>query len=370
MRPALALVAAALCAAAWAAPPSTDPLASRLVGRRCLLFRYVGSDRNVTIEDDTRRPVTTILEGSRIRYVASWKLGGIPIEASKQLKPEELAWYDSRLHDRPSFKGFEPGEVVAVTEVDHKDDEVEIKVAGTGFRRGPVKDERKGKLLFKLPNRSVTTAEILESVWRVLLPEPPYASDDEVARAMTSVVHFMPLSALAEWMRQPAEETIRRVAERSLDLSGLGVAEREAVRACYEGSYLSLSDRAGLALLRIGLAKEVEGTALTVEGRPHLPLLGDWPSEGARAEAAFDWAAAKILRTLPRKWSGLPLAGYRVTVEYEFRGREGWGQDKLVSLVPAPVAADYADLKISTRVMAGRSEHRLNGLPLSLGQKE
>lgn len=369
MKPGVALPALALCGAAWAAPAG-DPLAERLVGKRCLLFRYVGNDRNVTLENnDTRRPVTTVIEGSRTRYVASWKLGGIPLEASKQLKPEELAWYDSRLHDRPSFKGFEPGEAVAVTEVQRKDDEVEMRVAGTGFRRGPGKDERKGKLVFKLKDRNAATAEVLESIWRVMLPEPPYASDEEAARAMTSIVHFMPLTILADWMRQPAEETIRRVAAWSLDLKGLPGAEAEAVRACYEGSYLSLSDRAGLALLRIGLEKGDEGTVLIVQGRPHLALVGDWESEGARAEAGFELTAAKILRTLPRKWTGPALAGYRVTVEYEFRGREGWGQDTLVSFVPTPVAADYSDLKISTRAMAGRSEHKLNGLPLSLGER-
>ncbi len=83
------------------------------------------------------------------------------------------------------------------------------------------------------------------------------------------------------------------------------------MRGCFADSYSVLSNRYGLALVGLDLAEEPEGLYLVAEVRPHLPLVGDWASQGARGAAAFDWSAARILRTLPRSWSAPPVAGYR-----------------------------------------------------------
>jgi hypothetical protein len=350
----------ACAATASAGEKTADPLADPLIGKRCLLFRYVASNRNASFgqKDDLRRPVTTYVEGSRTKYVASWLL-----ELRKTLSEEQLAWYDARLQDKPGLRGFQSGEVAVVTEVERKDDEVAVKIRGEGA------DERKGKLVFKYEQGVPPTARALEDVWRTLLPEPPYATREDEARAMAAVVHGMPLTALSDWMRRPPEETIRQVATASLALQGLAPAEAEAIRRCYEESYLALSDRSGLALLRIGLDADREGRVLTVEGRPHLPFVGDWPGEGARADAAVDWTVAKILKTLPRKWTGPALRAYHVVVEYDFRSRDGWGHDRLESELPAAAAAAYADLKIGTKAMAAQGDHRLNGMPVSVGER-
>jgi len=354
---ALLLAGAAI---ASAGDKAADPLAEQLVGKRCLLFRYVASNRNVSFghKDDIRRPVTTFVEGSRTKYVASWLL-----ELRKTLSEEQLAWYDSRLHDKPGLRGFQPGEVGVVTEVERKDDEVGVKIRGEGG------DERKGRLIFKYEQGVPAMARVLEDVWRTLLPEPPYATREDEARAMAAVVHGMPLTALSEWMRRPPEETIRQVASSSLDLQRLPPAEAEALRRCYEESYVALSDRSGLALVRIDIGADREGRVLMVEGRTHLPVVGGWLGEGERAAAAFEWTVAKILKTLPRKWTGPQLRAYRVVVEYDFRVREGWGHDRLESELPAAAAAAYADLKIGTKAMAAQGDHRLNGMPVSIGER-
>ena len=351
---------AAVLAASLAAPAAGDPVAERLVGRRCLVLRYVGSHRNASFgKRDQRRPVTTIVEGPSVRYVASWLL-----ELPKTHSLRQLAFYDARLADKPSQRGFEPGEVARVAEVKRKDDEVEVKVEGA-----QADDERRGRLVFKFPGGVPMVDRVFEVVWRTLLPEPPYGSEGEAARAMASVVHQMEVSRLAEWMRRPPEDVARAVAAVAPEPSGVSAEEARALFRCFEESYVWLSDRSGIALLGLSLEGPPEGRRLAVRARPHGPLLGDWRGEAERAAAGFEWTA-KVLRTVPRRWAGPPLAGYRITLEYDFRGSDDdYGADRLVSVVPAGAALDYAELRLSTHALAGRAEHRLNEYPVSLGDR-
>jgi len=345
---------------ALAAAPAGDPVAERFAGRRCLLFRYVASHRNASFgaKGDQRRPVSTIVEGPKVKYVASYLL-----ELPRTLTLDQLFWYDSRLKDEAKLRGFRPGEVARVEEAKRKEDEVELKLQGA-----EAGDERKGRVVFKFPEGLPPIDRILEQVWRYLLPEPPYGSAAEEARAMATAMHRMPVSQLSAWVRRAPEDTVRSVGAVTLDLGGLRAEDATAARHCYEESYLWLSDEAGIALLDLTVAAAPGGRELRVSARPHMPLLGDWGAEGERGSAAFEWATAKIVRTLPRHYRGPAVAAYRIGLEYEFQGRDGPGADRLVSLVPASVATGYADLKIGARAAAAQSEHWLNDFPLSLGR--
>jgi len=356
----LASVVALHALPAVAGPGGPDPLGIQLVGRRCLLFRYIASHRNAGFgyKDDLRRPVTTYIEGPRTRYVAHYLL-----EFPKELERRQLDWYDARLGDRPGLRGFAPGDVAVVTKLERKGEETEVEIRGDGS------DERKGKIVFRLPAGMPAGEPIMETIWRVLLPQPPYASREDETRAMAAVVHGMPLTALADWMRLSPEDAITRVADATLDLSRRTPAEAEALRRCYVESYVALSDRGGIALVRIDLRPGRDGPVLEVEGRAHQLLPGEWRRDDVRGEAAFETTVARIVRTLPRKWTGRTPTAYSVAVEYDFMDRDGVGRDRLESEFPAEVAIAYADLKMGTRALAAQGDHRLNGKPLVLGPR-
>lgn len=338
----------------------THPLAGRLEGRRCLLFEYVGSDRNATVlyVKGPRRPIVTYVEGDGgLRYVAEYRIGGVPVELPRTMSLPELKQWDWRLEDQPKHQGLRPGDVVVVEEVRPRKDGVEVKV------RGAAPDQRKGKLVFKLGNPG-SADDAYDAFLRVALPGPPFRSEEEETRVILAHAGQMEASRLGEWLGRDPAEISRRVAARALARQGPPAAEEGPVRECFEACYRALSDDAGLALIE--LRPSADGVLLA-KLRTQQPVLGRWDSEVSRAQAVFEWTVAKVLRTLPRRCPKLSATAYRVEVEYEYRDQGDQGRERLVSLVPASVAAEYTARRITAAGIASQAEHQLNGMRVSLG---
>lgn len=357
-----------LLLAGWgsaAAGGDTHPLARQLEGRQCLLFQYVGSDRNATVlyVKDPRRPIVTYVESDGgMRYVAEYKIRGVPVELPKTMSIPELKHWDWLLKDQPGHQGLRPGDVVVVEEIKARKDGIEVKV------RGAARDQRKGKLVFKLGSPE-SEEEAYAALLRVALPGPPFRSDAEETRVILAYAGQMEVSRLAEWLNRDPAEIARRVTAESVSLPGVPAAEGSAVRACFEACYGLLSDNAGLTLLEMRPAREDAGRVLLVRLRTQQPVLGRWDSEVARAQSVFEWTVAKVIQTLPRRCSKLSTTAYRVEVEYDYRDQGNRGTERLVSLVPAAVAAEYADRKITAGGAASQAEHQLNGMRVSLGER-
>jgi hypothetical protein len=340
----------------------THPLASRLDGRQCLLFRYVGSDRNATVlyVKGPRRPIVTYVEGDGgVRYVAEYKIRGVPLELPKTMSLPELRQWDGLLEDQPKHQGFRPGDVVVVEEVKPRKDGVEVKV------RGVTPDQRKGKLVFKLGSPE-SADDAYDALLRVALPGPPFRSEEEETRAILAHAGQMEASRLAEWLGRDPAEISRRVAAQALARQGGATPEGGPVRECFEACYRALSDDAGLALIE--MRSSADGVLLA-RLRTQQPVLGRWDSEVSRAQAVFEWTVTKVIQTLPRRCPKLAATAYRVEVEYEYRDQGDLGSERLVSLVPAAMAAEYAARRITAADIASQAEHQLNGMRVSLGER-
>jgi hypothetical protein len=345
---------------AWADSPP-DPLAERLVGRECLALHYIGSYRSPLGSPIDRRPISTIVEQGSVRYIEGSRLQ-LTLEGGTELSLDELTRLDRLLGDRHDLRGFTRGEATVITAVKRRENKVEVEVEGRG------EPGRRGRIVMQFPSGVPAEAEVLAKLWHLLLPKPPYREETDELRATLSAIHRLEVSLLADWVGRPREQVVRRVAEASLRLGELSEQDRGAVLECYQQSYISLSERSGIALVDLAIAERPGGRVLEASAWPHLPLLGDWESEALRAKAAFGWSTTRVVKDLARKCSVPEATELMVTVTYDYQDRAGRGRDRLTSRIPVEVARAYAEIKIGTREMAGRSEHRFNDLPLSLGE--